>query len=135
LSPEHREVAELMVSKARNDLRSAEALVATADFAEDVVGFLLQQTIEKSLKAVIAGREREVPRTHDLEELVQLVEDSEQAMPEIVASSAWLTPWAVDFRYEEPQSPLDTEAALTAAKIALLTAERALIEDEAPASQ
>jgi HEPN domain-containing protein len=119
-------VAELMALKARNDLRSAETLIATADYAEDVVGFLLQQAVEKSLKSVIAGSEREVPRTHDLEELVQLVEDSVPELPATLASSSWLTPWAVDFRYEEPQAPLDTDAALSAAQTALDTAKRAL---------
>jgi HEPN domain-containing protein len=130
LSPEHREVAELMALKAHNDLRSAEALVATADYAEDVVGFLLQQTVEKSLKSVIAGSEREVPRTHDLEELVQLVEDLGTEMPVALASAAWLTPWAVDFRYEEPQAPLDTDAALSAAKTAIDAAKRFLSQAE-----
>jgi HEPN domain-containing protein len=115
-----------MALKAHNDLRSAEALIETADYAEDVVGFLLQQTIEKSLKSVIAANEREVPRTHDLEELVQLVEDSGRELPATLASCAWLTPWAVDFRYEEPEAPLDADAALTAAKAAFDAAKRVL---------
>jgi HEPN domain-containing protein len=115
-----------MALKAHNDLRSAEALIETADYAEDVVGFLLQQTIEKSLKSVIAASEREVPRTHDLEELVQLTEDSGLELPASVASCAWLTPWAVDFRYEEPEAPLDADAAVSAAKAAIDTARRVL---------
>ncbi len=119
-----------MALKAHNDLRSAEALIETAGYAEDVVGFLLQQAIEKSLKSVIAASEREVPRTHDLEELVQLVEDSGRELSATLASCAWLTPWAVDFRYEEPQAPLNTGAALSAAKAAFDTAERVLSDEE-----
>jgi HEPN domain-containing protein len=119
-------VAELMALKAHNDLRSAESLIETADYAEDVVGFLLQQTIEKSLKSLIAASEREVPRTHDLEELVQLVEDSGRELPATLASCAWLTPWAVDFRSEEPEAPLDADSALSAAKAAIDTARRVL---------
>jgi HEPN domain-containing protein len=124
-----------MALKARNDLRSAEALISTRDYADDVVGFLLQQAVEKSLKSVIAGSEREVPRTHDLEELVQLVEDSGRELPATLASSSWLTPWAVDFRYEEPEVPLDADGALNAAKTAIGVAESALSDGESRSTE
>ena len=73
-TPEHREVAALLLQKAREDLSAARALVATEDQADYIIGFHLQQAIEKALKAVLADREVEIPRTHDLGYLVELLE-------------------------------------------------------------
>jgi hypothetical protein len=57
LSPEHREYAELLLQKSRSELGAAQTLIATEDWAPHVVGFLLQQTVEKALKAILAARE------------------------------------------------------------------------------
>lgn len=65
-TPEHREVAQLLLQKAREDLSAAQALIATEDQADHVIGFHLQQAVEKALKAVLADRAIEIPRTHDL---------------------------------------------------------------------
>lgn len=65
-TPEHREVAQLLLDKATDDLAAAKALIATGGQADHVVGFHLQQAVEKSLKAVLAFRAVEIPRTHDL---------------------------------------------------------------------
>lgn len=62
-TPEHREVAKLLLQKAREDLSAAQALVATEDQADHVIGFHLQQAVEKSLKAVLAEQMTEIPRT------------------------------------------------------------------------
>ena len=65
-TPEHREVAGLLLQKAREDLSAAQVLVATEDQADHVIGFHLQQAVEKALKSVLADRAIEIPRTHDL---------------------------------------------------------------------
>lgn len=65
-TPEHREVAHLLLQKAREDLSAAQALIATEDQTDHVIGFHLQQAIEKALKAILAKRAIEIPRTHDL---------------------------------------------------------------------
>lgn len=77
-----------MLARAQEDLGSAEVLVATANPSENVVGFLLQQAIEKSLKAVLAARETEIPRTHDLEELLRLVRGTEGKLSRSLASAS-----------------------------------------------
>jgi HEPN domain-containing protein len=131
LAPEHREVAEFMLKRARQNLAAAETLVATEGQAENIVGFHLQQTIEKALKSVLAVREIEIPRTHALGDLADLAADSGVEVPKELASAGWLTPWAVDFRYEDEVSDLDIEAALGAATAAIGLAEQTLDEDEA----
>jgi HEPN domain-containing protein len=103
-TPEHREVAQLLLQKAREDLNAAKALIATEDQADHVIGFHLQQAIEKALKAILAGRAIEIPRTHDLGYLVELLGSLEIEMPLAITSSDWLTPWGVLFRYDWPDS-------------------------------
>jgi HEPN domain-containing protein len=129
LSPEHREYAELLAGKARDELRAAEALVATEGQASHVVGFLLQQAVEKSLKSLLAAREVEIPHAHNLGDLLALVQAQQVELPAAVASANWMTPWGVTFRYDDQGEDLDVEAALEAATTAIGLAEHVLAED------
>jgi HEPN domain-containing protein len=129
-TPEHREVAKLLLQKAREDLSAARVLVATEDQADHVIGFHLQQAVEKALKAVLAERMIEIPRTHDLGYLVELLENLEIEGPEPVASSDWLTPWGVLFRYDGNPNDLDRDRALEAATAAISLAEQIVAETE-----
>ncbi len=72
-TPEEFEVAGLLLRKAASDLLAARALARDTDQQDDVVGFHAQQAVEKSLKAVLAVRGFEIPRTHDLDLLTRLV--------------------------------------------------------------
>jgi HEPN domain-containing protein len=121
---EHREVAQLLLQKAREDLSAAQALIATEDQADHVIGFHLQQAVEKALKAVLADRAIEIPRTHDLAYLVELL--GNQEIPGPVASSDWLTPWGVLFRYDSHPEALDRDKALDAAVMAISLADQLL---------
>ena len=123
-TPEHREVAGLLLQKAREDLSAAQVLVATEDQADHVIGFHLQQAVEKALKSVLAERAIEIPRTHDLGYLVELLGNFEVEIPEAVTSSDWLTPWGVLFRYDSNPDTLDRDKGLEAATAAIELAER-----------
>jgi HEPN domain-containing protein len=129
LSPEHREYAELLLQKARDELGAAQTLISTEDYAAHVVGFLLQQTVEKALKSVLAAREIEIPHTHDLEELVELLVTDEVPLRQALVEVDWLTPWGVTFRYDDPSVPLDPDKGLEAATAAIGLAEEILGED------
>jgi HEPN domain-containing protein len=123
-TPEHREVARLLLQKAREDFSAAQVLIATADQTDHVIGFHLQQTVEKALKSVLASRAIEIPRTHDLGYLVELLSDIDLEIPKQVASSDWLTPWGVLFRYDDdPNDSLDRDKALEASAAAIAFAE------------
>jgi hypothetical protein len=52
---------------------------------------------------------------HDLERLVALAADCGRPAPPRVADAGWLTPWGVQFRYDEVVEALDEDAALAAA--------------------
>lgn len=123
-TPEHREVAQLLLQKAREDLSAAQALIASENQADHVIGFHLQQAVEKALKAVLADRAVEIPRTHDLAYLWELLDDQE--IPEPVASSDWLTPWGVLFRYDSYPDALNRDEGLKAATTSISFAEKRL---------
>jgi len=65
----------------------------------DTAGFHLQQAVEKSLKAWLAFKSVDYPRTHDLSLLLGLLEDRGESI-----DSFWslleLNSFAVQFRYE-----------------------------------
>lgn len=109
---EHVEVAGLLLEKATGDLAALQVLAVDPNQADHVVGFHAQQAVEKSIKAVLASREVEIPMTHDLGYLVTLVE----TLPPEVSESRWLTPWAGGWRYDAQGSPIDRQKALRAAQ-------------------
>ncbi len=114
-TPEHLEVARLLLEKASGDLSALRVLAVDPAQADHVVGFHAQQAVEKSIKAVLASREVELPMTHDLGYLVTLCADDLEPLPADVAGSRWLTPWAGGWRYDTESSPIDRELAVRVA--------------------
>jgi HEPN domain-containing protein len=111
-TPDELEVADLLLRKAASDLSAARALAGDPDQQDDVVGFHAQQAIEKSLKAVLAVRGFEIPRTHDLDLLSRLVAPSPDDLPTPLRRAKELSPWAVATRYDDISASLDRAAAL-----------------------
>lgn len=101
LSPDQREYAARLLRKAEEDLAAVRVLVDNESIADDVIGFHAQQTVEKTLKAVLVVHGVVFRRAHDLSYLLQLARDGGVEVPERVAAARWLTPWAADFRYDE----------------------------------
>jgi HEPN domain-containing protein len=93
-TPEHREVAQLLLQKAREDLSAAQVLVATENQTDQVIGFHLQQAVEKALKSILAKRTIEIPRTHDLGYLIEVLSSLEVEISATI-SSAPSTPYEV----------------------------------------
>lgn len=124
-SPDQREYAALLIAKATADRHAAHVL-AEADVADVLIGFHAQQSVEKAVKAVLVLAGARLPRIHDLERLLALASQSGSSPPELVADAGWLTPWGVQFRYDEAVEPLDQEAALAVCDAALAWAVQAL---------
>ena len=118
-TPEELEVADLLLGKAASDLSAARTLAADADQQDDVVGFHAQQAVEKSLKAVLAVRGFEIPRTHDLELLTRLVARGPDELPDELGDAKRLSPWAVVTRYDEIDATLDRNSAVAIAESSL----------------
>ncbi len=105
----------MLLRRAKGDLQACRVLAEDADIDDSAVGFHAQQAVEKALKVVLVLAETELPRTHDLEMLVEQVQASGVKVPNELVSVEWLTPWAAELRYDEPAA-LDRAAALAAAE-------------------
>lgn len=116
--PDRSEVARVLLEKAEGDLTALETLVSDERQADHVVGLLAQQTVEKAAKAVLVLADVEIPRTHDVGYLFELLADGGADIPPAVLLGDRLTPWAGAWRYDGSDDPLDRVAALDAARAA-----------------
>lgn len=95
----------LLLSKARADKLVLDKLADDPEIADDVIGFHAQQAVEKLLKAVLANRNVEYPRVHDIDRLVDLLEAHDGSLPpqarQLDELTPWATPWATQLRYDE----------------------------------
>jgi HEPN domain-containing protein len=101
--------AALWAQLAERDLQKARRLAEAPPFPEGVC-FYAQQAVEKALKALCCalGAER-VPRTHDLVELAELIEQLGGEAPPS-APLELLSRYAVAARYEVPMPGSDEAA-------------------------
>ncbi len=88
-----------LLALAEKDYKSALILGRSPDPEMEAAGFHLQQAVEKSLKAWLALKGIDYPRTHDLNPLLGLLEDAGEEMGAFWQLLA-LNPFAVQFRYE-----------------------------------
>jgi HEPN domain-containing protein len=96
-----RDHALLLLSKAQADKLVLIKLADDAEVTDDMIGFHAQQAVEKLIKAVLANRDIEYPRTHDIDRLVDLLEAHNVPLPPQARRLDELTPWATQLRYEE----------------------------------
>lgn len=99
-SPEARELALLLVRKADGDESILDKLLDDHDVPDDVLGFHVQQAVEKRLKAVLALNEVEYEHTHSVSYLTALIEKEGIDLPGCREEIEGLTPWAVAARYD-----------------------------------
>ena len=88
--------------------RAAEDQYVLRKLADDpaappsMVGFHAQQAIEKMLKAVLASRDVDYPRTHELRYLMKLLEGCSCPLPDGLTDIRNLDPFATRLRYDYP---------------------------------
>lgn len=92
---------------ARRDLKALEGMLQGEPFADEIFGFHAQQATEKALKAWLCSVGREAPRTHDLQELTDLLREAQQNVPAVFSGLVDLTDFAVTFRYAEMELDAD----------------------------
>jgi HEPN domain-containing protein len=97
-----------LLALAREDEQAASVLDG-ADMGDGPVGFHYQQAAEKLLKALLAARDVDFPKTHDLVRLLRLARAEGYEVPVVEEDLAQLAPFAVTLRYEERETvkPLD----------------------------
>ena len=87
------------VRYAEEDLQAARDLAARSPPLRNVVCFHCQQAAEKYLKALLQELGRVVPRTHDLEDLLDLLLPHDATLAPLRRGLQSLTEYAVEFRY------------------------------------
>ncbi len=90
---------EYWIHRAKSDLESAKKLLSGNDPIADTAIYHTQQSAEKILKAFLCDRDKSIPKTHDVELLVELATDIENQFSQLIEYAECLTPYATAFRY------------------------------------
>ena len=81
------------------DFRAAERLVKDPEPLREIIAFHCQQAAEKYLKAFLVSRQIEFPKTHDLEELLELLAPVRPDVVAMLEGIDVLSPFGVKIRY------------------------------------
>ena len=87
------------VRKAEGDVRATERLIGGTPPLRDQLCFHCQQAAEKYLKALLEELGLFIPKTHDLEDLLDLLLPRHPGLRQLRRSLRPLTPFAVAIRY------------------------------------
>jgi HEPN domain-containing protein len=94
------EEAHRFLGLARADFEAFQVLAASVHIRSAIALFHAQQSVEKSLKAVLFAKKLEFRRTHDLIELADKLRLADAAVPCSTEALARLNPYAVLYRYD-----------------------------------
>lgn len=95
--------ARMLLGAAERDVQALQNMGDASAFSEEIFGFHVQQATEKLFKAWLALLGEVYPLTHNLELLLELLQERGTAMSSFRTLIEY-TPYAVRFRYE----PIDT---------------------------
>ncbi len=85
--------------KAEEDFNAAKSLLACGESFLSTVCFHSQQAAEKYLKAFLTYHQAEFPKTHDIDELLDLIAPTDSKLSESLRDVIVLTHYGVDVRY------------------------------------
>jgi HEPN domain-containing protein len=107
---------------AQNDLQAAKTLNADALVRKETAMLMIQQCVEKSLKALLCSVEAGIPQTHDLSLIVDRIRLASINIPTIVANTDFedLTPFATLHRYEDGNFEISEEDMQQAIELATI---------------
>jgi HEPN domain-containing protein len=108
-----------MIKIARRDLAAAAGMMDGEIFEEVIWGFQLQQAVEKALKAWLYLLGQDVPFTHNLTFLLQLLQDCEIDVIAFLPLETY-TDFAVQLRYDVDPEPQHLDRAACNAEVAAL---------------
>jgi HEPN domain-containing protein len=94
-----RDLVRQWFAKAELDFRAAERLVKDPEPLREIIAFHCQQAAEKYLKALLVSRQIEFPKTHDLEELLELLAPVRPDVAAMLEGIEVLNPFGVKIRY------------------------------------
>ena len=106
------------LKKADEDLAVAEYLVSSDRPYFGAVGFHAQQAAEKYLKAFLVCHQVEFPKTHDLDDLLDLAARSPEPLADSLREVGVLSVYGVETRYPTDLPDLTLPQAKTALDLA-----------------
>ena len=118
---------QIWFAKAETDLRVAAHILdmEMTDYAS--AAFHAQQSAEKYLKAFLVRHQIAFPKTHYLEDLLDLAAEKDKSLALELTFAASLTPFAVEFRYpgaEDVYLEMATQAVQDATRVEAAVLER-----------
>ena len=117
-----------LLTLAQRDQVAATSLGKVPEVDFSIVAFHAQQCIEKCMKAVLAKHLITYPRTHDLDELCELLQKSDLIIPVDRALLNDITPYAVTSRYAVNAEDLVTYVQIDHAMTATVSWATSLIQ-------
>ena len=124
--------ARVLLEAAERDISALRGMSDAVVFADEIFGFHAQQAAEKLFKAWLALLGETYPLTHDLTELLELLETRESAAARFDGLIDY-TPYAVQFRYgadDAEAGSLDRDEALGQAEALLEEVRQRLTGEE-----
>ena len=112
--------------RARSNLSQAKGGVQLPEVCLEDLCFQAQQTAEKAMKGVLIALRVRFPYTYDLAELLSLIEQTGQVIPDQIREAAKLSDYAVEAHYPglaEPVSREEYKEAVTVAELVISWAE------------
>ena len=104
---------------ARRDLLAAQVQAKSKVFIAEAVAFWSQQAVEKAIKAYLAAKKKRFRKTHDIDELIDVIESVDSKFGQGLRKLGIMTPYAVQIRYPEIARGKMTKAkAMKALKLA-----------------
>ena len=94
-----RDLVRQWFAKAELDYCAAERLVKDPEPLREIIAFDCQQAAEKYLKAFLVSLQIEFPKTHDLEELLELLAPVRSDVAAMLEGIEMLSPFGVKIRY------------------------------------
>jgi len=104
-----REIVRQWVAKAEQDIKASEALLEAEPPFLYPSCFHAQQAAEKYLKALLTWHQIEFPKTHAIEQLLDLAKQADAETAASLKDAAVLSPYGVDIRNpgEQPEPNLE----------------------------
>ncbi len=122
MQPREEEVRRKLVNqwlqKADQDMRAAEALLSNDPPLLYVSCFHSQQAAEKYLKAFLVSNQINFPKTHDIQQLLDLIESVKPALARSLDRAIVLTEYAAEVRYPGGLSEPDGDETRSALRLA-----------------
>jgi HEPN domain-containing protein len=123
------DLARRLLDAAKNDELMARSVLPVEGVTDAGLGNLVQQAVEKAIKAVLAANAVEFPFTHNLRFLGGVAKEAGIEFPVALDGVEDLTPFALAERYgAEAPLTLDRDRAMRLAKVAIEWA-RTIVDD------